>query len=392
MVASHCCSTCNHTPGTVIQTARQTSVARADCPTTYARQTKTLFHPRAHCPLNFAYVNTAERLDDSIPVLRGLRGLHHHHRSLSSGPQQQRRWYHPKPITHETLWMMKAIYTVVRTASSSVFSVVELSRNRPVRQRPLARTADWPQPCAASPTPEPRRTMSRSPDSAAVISTQARRRRVRADLHSRSRRRRRSALPPFRGRKPQWRPDGKAILFRAWSAQCGQMTERKIAEDAGAQIQRRDGEHFQCATGINGWMTASPPSWFSPSNRVPPRRTFSRPPPWPVPRGSPERKPRPASPSRRCAGVPTAMGVVFTATRRWNARPSPRSAITCIAWRRTAARNPAILTPAAGRQARWPACRRVYKFAPQDGEIYHVAQLQKLAWPGAEASPANPSS
>src|SRR5271167_2674403 len=185
---------------------------------------------------------------------------------------------------------------------------------------------------------------------------------------------------------PQWRPDGKAILFesRVYPNALDDEANKKIAaEHKERKYNVRVYEHFPVRY-WNQWLDERQPTIMVQS----------------IEQGSSPKDILSATALARSAGFygadtdtsvtlaplwsPVGREVVFTATtERWNA------AFAHVRYHlyRMAAEGsePAIISPDAGNyeEARFSADGKslYFKYAPQDSEVYHLARLNKVAWP-----------
>jgi dipeptidyl aminopeptidase/acylaminoacyl peptidase len=190
-------------------------------------------------------------------------------------------------------------------------------------------------------------------------------------------------------RKPQWRPDGKAILFESlvYPDAANDEANKKIAEERKAhKYNVRVYEHFPIRF-WNQWLDDRQPTLLIQS----------------LDPGSAPKDILSSTALARTSGFsgtetdtsvtlaplwsPDGHEVVFTATtERWNASFAQ---VGYHLYRVSAdgGAEPSIITPASGDYDEATFSRDgkalFYKYAPQDAEIYHLAQLQKLAWPAA---------
>ena len=303
----------------------------------------------------------------------------------------------PKPITHETLWMMKRVGAPAVSPDGKwiVFSVVEPSyeTDKSVSDLWLVPADGLKPPRRLTNTKAAEDDVAWSPDSAAVAFSTKREGDEAEQIYilnlAEGGEARRLTSISTGARKPQWRPDGKAILFESlvYPNATNDEANKKIADERKARKYNvRAYEHFPVRY-WNQWLDDRQPTLLVQSLEP----------------GSTPKDLLSATALARTAGFsgtetdtsvtlaplwsPDGHEVVFTATtERWNA------SFAQVGYHlyRVAAdggAEPSIITLAAGDYDEAAFSRDgkalFYKFAPQDGEIYHVAQLQKLAWPGA---------
>jgi dipeptidyl aminopeptidase/acylaminoacyl peptidase len=198
-------------------------------------------------------------------------------------------------------------------------------------------------------------------------------------------------------RHPQWRPDGRAILFESsvYPHALDDEANRKIAQERkNRKSNLRIYEHFPIRF-WNNWLDDRQPTVLVQSLEEDSTAQDIL-------------SPTQLAHAEGFSGVPGVADVslspiwsrdgreiVFTATtERWNAAFAH---VGYHLYRMPAAggREPAFVTPAAGgyEEARFSADGRslLFKYAVQDGEIYHLARLQRVAWPaGGTAIPLTP--
>jgi dipeptidyl aminopeptidase/acylaminoacyl peptidase len=188
-------------------------------------------------------------------------------------------------------------------------------------------------------------------------------------------------------RKPQWRPDGKAILFESlvYPNAANDEANKKIAEERKARKYNvRVYEHFPIRY-WNQWLDDRQPTILIQSLEP----------------GSTPKDLLSATALARTSGFsgtetetsvtlaplwsPDGHEVVFTATtERWNASFAQ---VGYHLYRVTAdgGAEPSVITSASGDYDEATFSRDgkalFFKYAPQDSEIYHLTQLEKLAWP-----------
>ncbi len=304
------------------------------------------------------------------------------------------------PITHESLWMMKRVGAPIVSPDGKwvLFSMVE-----PSYEPDKAVTDLWLVPTAGGQAPR-RITNSKGAESDPVWSADSRSIAFGAkregdeapqiyvlDIASGGEARRLTGLSTGAAH-PQWRPDGKAILFESsvYPGAADDAANRKIAAERKAlKYNVRTYEHFPIRY-WNEWLDDRQPTILVQSLE-------------------PDAKPRDILAGSRLArtsgfsGVegessaslapiwsPDGKDVVFVATtERWKA------AYSHVGYQiyRTPAEAPAepvAVTPAKGEydQAAFSPDGKwlFFTYAVQDGEIYHLPRLNKVAWPGGGAS------
>jgi dipeptidyl aminopeptidase/acylaminoacyl peptidase len=303
----------------------------------------------------------------------------------------------PKPITHETLWMMKRVGAPVVSpdGKSIVFSVVEPSyeTDKSISDLWLVPADGLKPPRRLTNTKAAEDDVAWSPDSAAIAFS-TKREGDEADqiyilnLAEGGEARRLTGISTG-ARKPQWRPDGKAILFESlvYPNAANDEANKKIAEERKAhKYNVRVYEHFPIRF-WNQWLDDRQPTLLIQS----------------LDPGSAPKDILSSTALARTSGFsgtetdtsvtlaplwsPDGHEVVFIATtERWNA------SFAQVGYHlyRVAAdggAEPSVITPASGDYDEATFSRDgktlFYKYAPQDAEIYHLAQLQRLAWPAA---------
>jgi dipeptidyl aminopeptidase/acylaminoacyl peptidase len=299
------------------------------------------------------------------------------------------------PITHQTLWMMKRVGAPIVSPDGKwvVFSVLEPSyeTDKAVSDLWLVSTDGQKAPRRITNTKAPEDDVAWSPDSTAIaFSTKREGDDVEQiyilDVAQGGEARRLTNLSTG-AKNPKWRPDGKAILFesRVYPNALDDEANKKIAaEHKERKYNVRVYEHFPVRY-WNQWLDERQPTVLVQL----------------VDLGSVPKDILSASALAHAPGFsgaeidnnvslapiwsPDGHEVVFTATtERWNA------AFAQVGYHlyRVSAQGgtePTIVSPAAGDygEAKFSAdgTALFFKYEPQDAEVYHLARLQKVAWP-----------
>jgi dipeptidyl aminopeptidase/acylaminoacyl peptidase len=299
-----------------------------------------------------------------------------------------------KPITHEALWMMKRVGAPAVSPDGKwvVYPVLE-----PSYEADKAVSDLWLVPVDASKPPR-RITNTKAPESDVAWSADS------SSIAFASKREnddveqiyilnlaeggeaRRLTNISTGASSPQWRPDGKAILFesRVYPNALDDEANKKIAaEHKERKYNVRVYEHFPVRY-WNQWLDERQPTIMVQA----------------IEPGAAAKDILSATALGRTAGFsgtetetsvtlaaawsPDGREVVFTATtERWNAAfAHVRHHLYRMA---ASGSEPAIISPASGsyEEAMFsPDGKALYfKYAPQDSEVYHLAQLYKVAWP-----------
>ncbi len=299
-----------------------------------------------------------------------------------------------KPITHEALWMMKRVGAPVASPDGKwvVYAVLE-----PSYEADKAVSDLWLVPVDGSKPPR-RITNTKAPESDVAWSADSSSiafgtKRENDDVEqiyilnlAEGGEARRLTNISTGASSPQWRPDGKAILFesRVYPNALDDEANKKIAaEHKERKYNVRVYEHFPVRY-WNQWLDERQPTIMVQA----------------IEQGAAAKDILSSTALGRTAGFsgtetetsvtlapawsPDGREVVFTATtERWNAAfAHVRHHLYRMA---AAGSEPVIISPASGiyEEAIFsPDGKALYfKYAPQDSEVYHLAQLYKVAWP-----------
>jgi dipeptidyl aminopeptidase/acylaminoacyl peptidase len=301
----------------------------------------------------------------------------------------------PKPITHETLWMMKRVGTPAVSPDGKwvVFSVLEPSyeTDKAVSDLWLVPTDGLKPPRRLTNTKAPEDDVAWSPDSTSIAFSTKREGDEAEQIYilglAEGGEAHRLTNISTGARNPQWRPDGKAILFESLvypNASDDEANKKVAAERKARKYNVRVYEHFPVRF-WNQWLDDRQPTLLIQS----------------IEPGSAPKDILSATTLARTSGFsgaetdtsvtlaplwsPDGHEVVFTATtERWNAAFAE---VGNHLYRVAAdgGAEPSIVTPASGDYAEATFSRDgkalFFKFEPHDTEIYHIAQLHKVAWP-----------
>jgi dipeptidyl aminopeptidase/acylaminoacyl peptidase len=300
-----------------------------------------------------------------------------------------------KPITHEALWMMKRVGTPAVSPDGKwvVFSVLEPSyeTDKAVSDLWLVPTDGLKPPRRLTNTKAPEEDVVWSPDSTSIAFSTKREGDEVEQIYilglAEGGEARRLTNISTGARNPQWRPDGKAILFESLvypNALDDEANKKVAAERKARKYNVRVYEHFPVRF-WNQWLDDRQPTLLIQSIEL----------------GSAAKDILSPTTLARTSGFsgaetdtsvtlaprwsPDGHEVVFTATtERWNAA----SADVGYHLYRVAAEGgaePRIVTPASGdyTEATFSPDGKAlfFKYEPHDAEIYHIAQLHKVAWP-----------
>jgi dipeptidyl aminopeptidase/acylaminoacyl peptidase len=306
-----------------------------------------------------------------------------------------------KPITHETLWMMKRVGSPVVSPDGKwvIYSLTEPSyvADKAVSDLWLVAADGTKQPRRITSTKAPEEGVAWSPDSGSIaFSTKREGDEVSQiyvlDIAQGGEARRLTDLSTG-AEKPQWRPDGKAILFESsvYPDALDDAANKKIAaERKDLKYNVRAYEHYPVRY-WNQWLDDRQPTLMVQS----------------VEPGSTAKdilSPTALAHTSGFSGAetessvtlaplwsPDGREVIFTATtQRWNA---VFSHVGYHLYRMAAegGSEPSVINPIAGdyEDASFsPDGKMLYfKYSPQDGEVYHLSTLERMAWPaGGQAS------
>jgi dipeptidyl aminopeptidase/acylaminoacyl peptidase len=300
-----------------------------------------------------------------------------------------------KPITHEALWMMKRVGTpaVSPDGKWAVFPVLEPSyeTDKAVSDLWLVPTDGLKPPRRLTNTKAPEEDVVWSPDSTSIAFSTKREGDEVEQIYilglAEGGEAHRLTNISTGARNPQWRPDGKAILFESLvypNALDDEANKKVAAERKARKYNVRVYEHFPVRF-WNQWLDDRQPTVLIQS----------------IEPGSAAKDILSSTTLARTSGFsgaetdtsvtlaplwsPDGHDVVFTATtERWNA------AFAEVGYHlyRVAAdggAEPSIVTPASGDYTEATFSRDgkalFFKYEPHDAEIYHIAQLHKVAWP-----------
>ena len=299
-----------------------------------------------------------------------------------------------KPITHEALWMMKRVGAPVVSPDGKwvVFAVLEPSyeADKAVSDLWLVPVDGSRPPRRITNTKAPESDVAWSADSSSIAFATKRENDDVEQIYilnlADGGEARRLTNISTGASSPQWRPDGKAILFesRVYPNALDDEANKKIAaEHKERKYNVRVYEHFPVRY-WNQWLDERQPTIMVQS----------------IEQGAAAKDILSATALARTAGFsgtetetsvtlapawsPDGREVVFTATtERWNAAfAHVRHHLYRMA---AAGGEPVIISPASGiyEEAMFsPDGKALYfKYAPQDSEVYHLAQLYKVAWP-----------
>jgi dipeptidyl aminopeptidase/acylaminoacyl peptidase len=304
------------------------------------------------------------------------------------------------PITHEKLWMMKRVGAPAVSPDGKwvIFSVLESSyeTDKEISDLWITDADGGSPPRRITNTRAPEGGVAWSPDSRSIAFSTKREgdeaeQIYILELSSGGEARRLTSLSTGAS-NPQWRPDGKAILFESsvYPNALDDDANKKIAAERKAlKYNVHAYEHFPVRF-WNHWLDDRQPTILV----------------QPVQEGSSAKDILSATAFAHTTGFsgvqsetaislspiwsPDGKEVVFAATtERWN---SAFSHVGYHLYRMPSegGAEPKVLTPATGDygEAVFSADGKAlfFKYTPEDGEIYHLERLQRVAWPaGGEA-------
>lgn len=306
-----------------------------------------------------------------------------------------------QPITHESLWMMKRVGAPIASPDGKwvIYSVAEPSyvADKAVNDLWLVPADGSKPPRRMTNTKATEEGVAWSPDSGSIAFATKREGDEVAQIYvldiAQGGEARRLTNISTGAERPQWRPDGKAILFESSvypNALDDEANKKVAAERKERKYNVRVYEHYPVRY-WNQWLDDRQPTLM-------------------IQGIEPDSIPKDllsASALAHTAGFsgtetetsvtlaplwsPDGREVVFTATtERWNA---VFSNVGYHLYRIAAdgKSEPSVISPVAGDYddaSFSPDGKALYfKYAPQDGEIYHLAKLQKMAWPnGGQAT------
>jgi dipeptidyl aminopeptidase/acylaminoacyl peptidase len=299
-----------------------------------------------------------------------------------------------KPITHEALWMMKRVGAPVVSPDGKwvVYAVLEPSYevDKAVSDLWLVPVDGSKPPRRITNTKAPESDVAWSADSSSIAFATKRETDDAEQIYilnlAEGGEARRLTNISTGASSPQWRPDGKAMLFesRVYPNALDDEANKKIAaEHKERKYNVRVYEHFPVRY-WNQWLDERQPTIMVQS----------------IEQGAAAKDILSATALARTAGFsgtetetsvtlapawsPDGREVVFTATtERWN---SAFAHVRHHLYRMAASGSePVIISPAPGiyEEAVFSADGKAlyFKYAPQDSEVYHLAQLYKVAWP-----------
>ena len=305
----------------------------------------------------------------------------------------------PKPITHETLWMMKRVGAPLVSPDGKwvVYSVLEPSydADKAVSDLWVVSVDGLKPPRRITNTKAPEGDVVWSPDSGSIAFSTKREGDEEEQIYilnlADGGEARRVTNVSTGAKSPQWRPDGKAILFESHvypNALDDEANKKMAAERKERKYNVRVYEHFPVRY-WNQWLDERQPTVMVQSlepgatpKDILSATALARTPGF----SGPETE---TSVSLAPLWSPDGHEVLFTATtERWNA------AFAQVGYHlyRVSAEGgaePSIVTPAAGDydEAKFSSDGKAlyFKYAPQDAEIYHLTRLHRVAWPAGGA-------
>jgi dipeptidyl aminopeptidase/acylaminoacyl peptidase len=301
----------------------------------------------------------------------------------------------PKPITHETLWMMKRVGAPVVSPDGKwvVYSVSEPSyeTDKAVSDLWLVPTDGLKPPHRITNTKASEDDVAWSPDSASIAFSTKRESDDIEQIYilnlAEGGEARRLTSISTGAKSPKWRPDGKAILFETRvypNALDDEANKKAAAEHKERKYNVRVYEHFPVRY-WNQWLDERQPTIVvqsiepgSAAKDILSASALARTPGF----SGPETE---SSVTLAPVWSPDGREVVFTATtERWNA------AFTQVGYHlyRVAAdggAEPRVVSSASGDYSEaifsHDGKALFFKYELQDTEVYHLARLQRVAWP-----------
>jgi dipeptidyl aminopeptidase/acylaminoacyl peptidase len=299
------------------------------------------------------------------------------------------------PITHESLWMMKRVGSPVVSPNGKwvVFSVLEPSYDpdQAVSDLWVVAADGAKPPRRITNTKAPEDDVAWSPDSGSIAFTTKREGDDIEQIYildlAQGGEARRLTNVSTGAKGPKWRPDGKAIVFesRVYAGALDDEANKKIAtEHKERKYNVRLYEHFPVRY-WNQWLDERQPTIMvqaiEPGSK--PRDILSATAFAHTPGFSGTETP--TSVTLAPIWSPDGTEIVFTATtEQWNAAFAQ---VGHHLYRMSAegGAEPRIVSPASGdyESAAFSADGKAlfFRYAPQDAEVYHLAQLDKVPWP-----------
>jgi dipeptidyl aminopeptidase/acylaminoacyl peptidase len=299
-----------------------------------------------------------------------------------------------KPITHESLWMMKRVGAPVVSPDGKwvVYSVVEPSyeADKAVSDLWLVSSDGLKPPRRITNTKASEGDIAWSPDSSRIAFVTKRETDDVEQIYilnlAEGGEAQRLTNVSTGATAPKWRPDGKAILFESLvypNALDDEANKKIAAERKARKYNVRAYEHFPVRY-WNQWLDDRQPTLMvqdiesgSPKDVLSPTR-FAQTPGF---SGSETETSVTLAP----LWSPDGTEVIFTATtERWHAAYGH---VGYHLYRLAAAGGvePKIVTPASGEygEAAFSSDGKTlfFKYEPQDAEVYHLARLNRVSWP-----------
>jgi len=304
-----------------------------------------------------------------------------------------------KPISHETLWMMKRVGAPVASPDGKwvVYSVTEPSyeKDKSVSDLWLVATDGQKSPRRITNTKAAEEDVVWSPDSANIAFATKREGDEVSEIYilnlAEGGEARRLTNVSTGAANPKWRPDGKAILFesRVYPGALDDAANKKIAaERKDRKYNVRTYEHFPVRF-WNEWLDERQPTLMVQAlDQESAKDVLS---------GTAFAHRSGFGGSETDGGVtlaplwsPDGREIAFIATtQRWEAASS-QVGYQLYRIASDGSGEPAIVTPTTGdyADAKFSADGKAlyFKFSPQDAEVYHLQLLYKVSWPaGGEA-------